>query len=260
MNTVTDVLVYRLSDNRSGLTFSLKTGRKANLTVFEKDENGNATRRAIRHCPNEQSIYVEEQSQYAKVDPIIFNLGVLKVKGDQPTTIKFLNAHPSNVSNGGSWFELINDEQEAKESIEIDELKIDLKYLVRSKAKEKDGIHALKAEVAVLLRSVDEAGAKGIEELKQVLYNSIETDPYYFSDDAGNPSIFDDDEILRKYLVLKSLKDGVIRKSPNNKSITWNKGEVIATAPLGKDLIDYFTDFLSTDEGILVLEEMTRRS
>lgn len=249
---------YRLANDRSGESFMLKVGRKGNLTIFDEDEG---VRRAIRHCPNQKSVFRDEQDDYAVVAPIIFVNGYLTVKATEPITQQFLDLHPSNVDNGGGWFETVNDELEAKESIEVDELKVDLKYLVRQKSKEKDGIHALKAEAAVVLNSVDQAGAKGLEELKQILYNEIEADPYYFTDEAGNPTIFDNDEITRKYIVLKSLKDGVIRKSPNNKSIMWAKNkEIIATAPLGIDLVDYFTTFLSTDEGILVLEEITRRS
>jgi hypothetical protein len=249
---------YRLADDRSGESFMLKVGRKGNLTIFDEEEK---VRKAIRHCPNQRSVFRDEQDDYAEVSPIIFVNGYLKVASTEPITQKFLDLHPSNVLNGGQWFEAVDDELEAKESIELDEIKIDLKYLVRQKAKEEDGIHALKAEVAVVLNSVDEAGSKGIEELKQILYNEIEADPFYFTDDSNNPVIFDNDEITRKYIVLKSIKDGVIRKSPNNKSIIWSKNkEVIATAPLGIDLVDYFTSFLSTDEGMLVLEEITRRS
>jgi hypothetical protein len=249
---------YRLTDNRSGSTLMLMVGRKGNLTIMDEKKK---TRRAIRHCPNQTSIYRDEQDSFAVVSPIIFEGGYIKVKGDQPMTQKFLNEHPSNKANGGEWFELVDDEMEAKESIENEELKIDLKYLVRQKSKEKDGIHALKAEVSVILGSVDQAGSKGIEELKQSLYNEIESNPDYFTDESGNPTIFDNDEVLRKYIVLKSIKDGVIRKSPNNKSIVWAKTKaVIATAPVGVDLVDYFTSYLSTDDGILVLEEITRRS
>jgi len=109
--------------------------------------------------------------------------------------------------------------------------------------------------------SIDQVASKGTEELKRILYNEIENSPEYFTDEAGNPVIFDNGEVFRKYLVLKSIKDGIIKKSPNNKSIMWVKDkEVIATAPVGVDLVDYFTSYLATDEGMLVLEEITRRS
>lgn len=252
---------YRLANNRSGETFMLSVGRKGTLTIFDETIGENGARRAIRHAPNQKSIFRDLQDEHALVQPIIFTAGYLDVKATEPITQEFLDKHPANVRNGGQWFEPVDEEQEAKESIEMDELKVDLKYLVRQKSKEKDGIHALKAEAAVLLNSVDSAGRKGLEELKQILYNEIEVNPEYFTDDSNNPTIFDNDEVFRKYLVLKSIKDGIIKKSPNNKSILWTRGnETIVTAPVGVDLVDYFTSYLSTDDGMLVLEEITRRS
>lgn len=249
---------YRLADNRSGESFIPKTGRNGRLTIFDEETN---TRRAIRHCPNQPSIFIDEQDKFARVSPVLFTSGYLTVSGKDPITQQFLDAHPSNVANGGKWFEFIDEEKEAKESIEIDELQIDLKYAVRQTAKKKDGIHKLKAEVAVITGSIDRASRKGIEELKQELYNHIESNPYYFTDDLGNPNIFDNEEILRKYMVLKALQDGVIRKSANSKTMMWAKGkEKIYSAPIGVELVEAFSEYLTTDEGMLVLEEITRRS
>ena len=249
---------YRLSDNRSGESFMVKTGRNGRLTILDTEKK---VRRAIRHCPNQPTIFIDEQDSFARVSPIIFTSGYLTVSAKDPITQYFLDNHPSNVANGGTWFEFIDEEQEAKESIEIDELQIDLKYTVRKVAKQKEGIHKLKAEVAVITGSVDIASRKEIEELKQILYNHIEIDPFYFTDDEGNPNIFDNEDVFRKYMVLKALKDGVIRKSPNNKTIMWgNDKKTIVSAPIGVELVEYFTGYLTTDEGMLILEEITRRS
>lgn len=249
--------VYRLTDNRSGESVQLSSGRKGKLSIYDE---GTKRRRAIRHCPNQRSVFIDEQDEHAYVEPIIFLRGILEATGDNPITQEFLDHSPHNVANGGSWFELEDDEKEAKKSIQLDELKTDLKVMIRDKAKEKDGIHALKAEVSVILGSVDDSASKGIEELKQILYNKVEENPEYFTDDAQNPIIFDDDFVYRKYVVLKSLKDGVIKKSPSNKSIVWNDNSIIATAPIGRDLVDFFTEFLESDEGMLVMEEIARKS
>ena len=250
--------IYRLADNRSGESFMPKTGRNGRLTIFDEEKN---IRRAIRHCPNQASIFIDEQDKFARVSPILFTSGYITVSGKNPVTQLFLDVHPSNVANGGKWFEFIDEEKEAKESIEVDELQIDLKYAVRQTAKKKDGIHKLKAEVAVITGSIDKASRKGIEELKQELYNHIESDPYYFTDDSGNANIFDNEDVFRKYMVLKALKDGVIRKSPNSKTMLWGKNkEAIVSSPIGVELVEYFTSYLTTDEGMLILEEITRRS
>lgn len=249
---------YRLADDRSGESCMIKTGKKGSLTVFDEEAE---SRRAIRHCPNQKSIFMDEQDKFGLVEPIIFQYGYLEVAANQPITQKFLDAHPSNKANGGGWFEEVNEEQESKESILDDELRVDIKYAVRQMAKKKDGIHELSAVVAVLLDNVEEASNMGLESLKRVIYNEIDADASYFTDEKGNVNIFDDDSIKRKYLILRAIKEGIIRKSPNNRAMLWTRDKkVIATAPRSIELVEYFSDYLTTEEGMLVLEEITRRS
>lgn len=249
---------YRLTDSRSGEAFMLKTGRSKNLLHFDEEMKYN---RAIRHCPNEKSIYIDEQSDHALVQPIIFKQGFLDVKREDQATQKFLTAHPDNVLNGGGWFEEINDEIEAEEDIEREELIAEIRQVIKKKGDEEEGIYALEMIASILINSVVTASKMSKSELKREIYRYADSDPDYFTDDEGNVNIFDDEDIQRKYLVLRALKDNVIKKSPNKKSILWTSGnKVIATAPQGLDLIDYFSDYLSTDEGILVIEEIKRRT
>lgn len=249
---------YRLANDQSGESFMLKVGRNRRLLSFDPEKKRN---RAIRHCPNEASIFVEEQSDHALVEPIVFITGYLDVKAEDQVTQIFLDTHPDNVANGGTWFEEVNDEVEAKESIEIEELIMDIKQAVRDKSKEKDGIYALEAVVAVLTGSVVGASEMGKEELKREIYMAVDRNPYYFVNDAGDVTIFEDDYILRKHLTLVALRNGVIRKSTNNKSIVWGDSkQVITTAPKSMDTIDFFAEFLTTDEGMIVFDEIKRRS
>ena len=256
---------YRLTDDRSGEAFLLKTGKKGNMSIFDpnfkRTDGGKGARRAIRHCPNQKSIFMDEQDQYALVEPIIFLGGYLEVPSTQPITQEFLNNHPSNTANGGSWFEEVNDEIEAQEGIADDELRMDIKQLIRTTAKKKDGIHELRAVAAVLLNSVEQTYDKGIEELKSLLYNEVDADPKYFTDEDGNITIFENDHMQRKYLTLRAVRDGIIKKSVNGKSMLWSKGsKLIATAPTSIDLVEHFAEYLTTEDGMLVAEEILKRS
>lgn len=249
---------YRLLDDRSGEAFLLKTGKNKRLLIFDTEEKIN---RAIRHCPNEKSIFLDEQSNHALVEPIVFEFGNLDVPYTDTITQQFLDRHPDNKANGGGWFEEVNEEAEATYEIETEELIHDIKQAVREKEKEEDGIYALEMTVAVILDSVDEASKMTKAELKRVIYNEADRNPEYFTDSNGNITIFDDEDTSRKYMTLRAIADGIIKKSPNNKSMVWAKdGKVIATAPVGLELVEYFSDFLSTDEGILVIEELKRRT
>lgn len=249
---------YRLTDSRSGEAFMLKTGRNKRLLAKDSEKGYN---RAIRHCPNEISIFIDEQSEHALVEPIIFRNGLLDVKPEYQSTQKFLASHPDNTANGGNWFEEINDEQEAGEDIEVEELISDIKQTVRAKGDEEDGIYALEMVASILLNSVTQAGKMTKSELKRTIYQYADSNPYYFTDDEGNVNIFDDEYLQRKYLVLRAIKDNIIKKSPNKKSMLWvSNSKVIATAPQSIDLIEHFTDYLSTDDGILVIEEIKKRT
>lgn len=251
---------YILADGRSGESCMIKTGKKGTLTVFDEEQN---IRRAIRHCPNQKSIFMDEQDKHALVEPIIFEFGSLEVSAKNPITQQFLDKHPSNCANSGQggWFLEINEEEEAKESIQDDELRMEIMYAVKKMAKTEDGIHELSAVASVILGSVHEASQMGIEQLKRIIYNSIDSNPDYFTDEDGNVTIFEDDDIKRKYIILRAIKEGIIKKSSNGRAMLWGRdGKLIATAPRSIDLIEYFSDYLTTEEGILVGEEITRRS
>lgn len=249
---------YRLADDRSGLAFILKIGKNKRLLIWDEEAG---ISRPIRHCPSEKSIFVDEQSENAYVEPIIIMHGNIEVPRESQITQMFMDSHPDNVANGGTWFEEINDEKEAENDLIIDEIKIDIYNAVREKASEDGGEYELESVVAVLENSVQEASEMGLKSLKRRIYQEIESNPLYFCDEDGNVTIFEDDYIIRKYFALRAIKEAIIKKSSNNKSMVWVKdGKTIATAPRGLELIEYFADFLGTEEGMLVSEEIKRRS
>ena len=256
-NTKFKAKEYRLTGDRSGLAYIIKTGKKRKLLVFDEDKG---VSRPIRHCPNEPTIYADKQSEFAFVQPLWFMHGYLEVPRESQITQQFLDMHPDNVANGGNLFEEINDEKEAENDLKIDDIKIDIYNAIRKIASEDGGEYKLEAVVAVLEDSVVTASEMGLKSLKRRLYQEVEADYEFFCDDSGNVTIFQDDFISRKYFVLRALKENVIKKSPNNKSIVWTRdGNLIATAPRGVELTDFFTDFLATEEGMLVGEEIKRR-
>lgn len=249
---------YRLADDRSGLAFIMKTGKNRKLLIFDEEKE---ISRPIRHCPSEKSIFIDEQSEHALIEPIIFMYGSIEIPRESQITQRFLDAHPDNVKNGGTWFEEINEEAEAENDLILDEIKIDIYNAVREKSVQDGGEYELEAVVAVLDNNVQAASDMGLKSLKRRIYQQIEQNPLYFCDENGNVTIFEDDYITRKYFVLRSIKEGIIKKSPNNKSMVWVRdNKIIVSAPRGLELSDYFADFLATEEGMLVSEEIKKRS
>src|SRR5210317_311482 len=84
---------YRLLDDRSGLSTIMKTGKNGKILIFDKTLN---ISRPIRHCPSERSIFIDEQSEHAYVEPIIFLGGNLLVPKESQMTQQFLDASPDN--------------------------------------------------------------------------------------------------------------------------------------------------------------------
>tara|TARA_R110000851_G_scaffold185529_2_gene334817 strand:+ start:289 stop:1077 length:789 start_codon:yes stop_codon:yes gene_type:complete len=251
---------YRLTDDRSGLAVITKTGKdkKRRLMVWDEEKK---ISRPIRHCPSEPSIFMDEQSEFAYVVPIVFMHGYLEVPKEQQITQRFLDNHPDNFANGGNWFEEVNDEKESETELDLAEMKVDIYNAIRERAEKDDGAYALEAVVAVLEDSVVVASEMGMKSLKRRIYQEIESNPFYFVDDDGDVTVFEDDYINRKYFVLRAIKEAVIKKSPTNKSMVWVRdNKTIATAPRGVELTDFFTDFLATEDGMLVAEEIKKRS
>ena len=60
--------------------------------------------------------------------------------------------HPDNVANGGSIFEVVDDEKDAEDTLEVEELILDIKQAIRDKAREatESSLIELEAAVAVL--------------------------------------------------------------------------------------------------------------
>jgi hypothetical protein len=98
------------------------------------------------------------------------------------------------------------------------------------------------------------------DELKRTIYAEAEKNPERFIDSKGNVTIFEEDSTARKYLVLRAMHDGVIKVSSNNRMITWEDNTKIVDVPISIRPTDYLTDFLQTEDGMLLAEEITKRS
>jgi len=93
------------------------------ISIYDKETD---SIRTARYCPNENSIWMEEQSENSRTEPIIFRDGYLTVRAEQPNLRHFLDLHPSNVSNGGSQFKVNIDRQ-------MSEIKHDLLMIAKKK-------------------------------------------------------------------------------------------------------------------------------
>ena len=50
-------------------------------------------------------------------------------------------------------------------------------------------------------------------ELKRTLFQHVDSNPYYFTDGQGKVDIFKNDFVAKKYIGLRAISEGIIRKS-----------------------------------------------
>lgn len=248
---------YRLCNARSGETFLIKVGRNKQLVIFDEATQRN---RAIRHCPNEKSIFLDEQTEHAVVETIEFQYGRLVVDKYDIITQEFMRASPENKANGGRKFELVDEEKDSNNMVEREELVNDIKNRIREEEKKGDiGITTLERLVSTLIGSVAIARTMDVAELKRKLYAEANANPSFFTKGSNEITAFDDSFLEVKYVVLSAIADGVLKSQPSIQAITWADGSEIFRAARGKDTINEFSEFLVMEENQLTYKEIIDR-
>jgi hypothetical protein len=222
---------------QSQATFMLM---QSGVTVYDKDQN---KVREIRYCERENSIYKDEQAPNSVKSPVIFRMGRLFVPKTKPNLMNFLMMHPANSANGGSMFELI-DEQKKKE------VSLDKEFMVN------DAINLLRTKDLDDLFSVAVAYGMDVDrpvaEIKHDLLVKAKKDPAGFIESFDNPSVAMKSKIKMadKYNVIKLSADGV----------RWfDSNQLIVSVPAGKDPLDVFVRYCLTEAAVPVVEEIDRQ-
>lgn len=214
--------------------------KQSGVTVHDKEQD---VLRAIRYCPAESSIYMDEQSEFARQEAIVFNDGRLFVRPDQPNLREYMNAHPGNVANGGSLFRLENKEKKA-------ELKVDQEFLVAdavSLVRDKD-LNDLLGVAVSLGMNVD----RPVNEIKHDLLVYAKKSPKAFIESFDNPTVEMKAKIRQaaKFQILKMGNDGV----------RWyDSNQLIVSVPAGKDPLDVFVRYCLTESAVPVVEEIDKQ-
>ncbi len=216
--------LYETLGKRGGIFFKLRANK---LTVFD-DETGQ--RRAIRYCPGEASIYVDEQSDQAVREHVIFRNKMLVVPYDQPSLREYLDKHPDNAANGGGSFRLVDNKVNSISLIKarpIEEL-LPVAMSLKINTNQKD----LQVKRALVLYA------------KKKPQNFIE--------------MFDNPLVHARTSVMQALDFQII--SEKKGVIVWSDtGKLVVSVPVGQDAIDTMTRFCLTDKGSSVLNEINRQ-
>ena len=227
---------YVLNGSFSPLTFFVR-GR--GIIWFDEEKGIN---REIRYATNQNSLFVEEQDENARLGHIVFRDGVLHVPKSQPLLQQLLEIyHPKK----GKW-SLIDQEAKARDYVEDLEIELDALNLARELE-----IEHLEAIMRTELgSSVTKMSSK---ELKRDAYAFAKRDPKLFTDLAN------DEDIKLRNLANRAAELGLIKLTDNNTVFKHKNGKKIITVPFDEHPFIALAQYFKTDEGIDLMKSLTKK-
>jgi hypothetical protein len=204
------------------------------VTIYDKE---NDTVREIRYCPNEPSIYVDEQSENAIKQSVIFELGRIFVPKEKPNLNKFLELHPANEINGGNIFKLVNKKKDAEQELEREFLVSDAISIVRDR------------DINDLLPIAMYYGININAATTEIRYNLLriaKSKPKDFLQSLDSPEVTCRSSIKQAsdYQILATRENGVY---------WFDSNALIVSVPVGQDSIDTMVRFCLTEKGASTL-------
>ena len=150
----------------------------------------------------------------------------------------------------------MDDAREAREAMKTDDLILDIQYEIKQMAKD-NRKSDLEAIASVLEMSIERVRNRSVEELRQIINKHVKENPYRFVKD-GEVELLSD-KTYRQWIALKAIKEGVLEVSRDQKRISWGASkEVAKTIPVGRKPVEWLTDYLASDDGTIMLEEISR--
>jgi hypothetical protein len=207
------------------------------VTVYDEEQD---TVREIRYCPNEPSIFVDEQSQNAKRETIIFEMSRLFVPKNKPNLRKFMDMHPENIANGGSLFEKVDNKAKAELDLQKEFLVSDAVIKVRD-----TDINDLLPVALFFNIDVNQA----VSEIRYNLLNIARKKPEEFM------SAFDDPTVTSRSLA-KQASDYQFIALRENGVYWYDTNKLIVSVPVGRNSLDVMTRFMLTEQGASVYSEL----
>lgn len=215
----------------AGILFRIKS----DAIIYDKETGRN---RQIRYCPNEPSVYADEQSSNAIRAHVLFEEGILAVPAEQANLQDYLDLHPMNKANGGGTFELINTEAKAEVDLDNEFLLHDAVSLVRNKS-----IDELMPIAIYLGMDTNQKNA----ELKRELLMEAKGNPKRFIDLFDNPTV-------QVRSIVKKAVDFQILNSKEDGMYWFDSNRLIVATPVGQDTVKVMTQFCLTEKGSSALE------
>ena len=229
---------YILKNGMSPLTYKIKS---KGILWFDETTNEN---REIRYTSNQKSLFRDEQDNYARLEHIVFENGVLSVPRTQPLLQQLLSIyHPQR---NGLWEEL-DPVQEAVD--DLDAIEYELKAMKLVQELDVEHLEAiLRTEVG------SEVTTMSSKEIKRDCYLFAKSEPKLFIEVA------EDDDIKLRNLANRCVEAGIVKLSEDNTVFQWAaNGKKIMTVPFDEHPYGAFARFFKTDDGVDVMKAIMKK-
>ena len=216
---------------KAGIVYMLP---QKGVTVYDEE---NDTVREMRYCPNEPSIWADEQGEKSVKQSVVFRNGRLFVPKEKPNLKKFLDLHPLNMANGGPVFKMLDKRRDAEKELEKEFLLNDAISLVRE------------TEINDLLPVAIYFGININTQTSEIRYNLLNIarkKPQDFIQAFDSPQVQARSSIqqAKDYQIINLKKDGVYWFDSNG---------LIVSVPVGQKAMDVMVRFCLTEKGSSVL-------
>jgi len=222
---------------KSGVVYMLP---QKGVTVYDEEKD---SVRELRYCPNEPSVWRDEQSENATRQSVIFREGKLFVPKSQPNLRIFMEKHPFNSENGGNMFQLVDKKRDAEKELQKEFLLTDAVSMVRDK------------DIQDLLPVAMYFGININTSVSDIRFNLLriaKTKTQEFIESFDSPQV-------KTRSILQQASDYQIIKL-NKDSVKWfDTNQMIVSVPVGQDPLDVVTRFCLTEKGASVLSMLEDR-
>jgi len=226
-------VVYEIP-KRAGIVYMIN---QSGVTVYDKESDAV---RQIRYCPNENSIFVDEQSVNAKKEAIVFRNGNLLVPKTKPNLRRFLDIHPANMANGGTVFKLVDNKRNTEKELTSEFEVFDAVALVRDK-----DIDELIPVAMFFNVNID----RPVTEIKYDLLRIAKSKPADFIQSFDNPTV------KTRAVIHKANEYNIIKIKDSG--VYWtDSGGLIVSVPVGQNSMDVMVRFCLTEKGAEVMSSI----
>mgnify|MGYP003108528241 FL=1 len=223
--------------SRAGVVYMLP---QKGVTIFDSE---NDTVREIRYCPNEPSIYVDEQSDNAIKESVAFREGKLFVPKEKPNLRKFMESHPMNTANGGHIFRKVDKKKDASNELEKEFKVSEAVAMVRDK-----DINDLLPIALYFNVNIN----KPSSEIRFNLLRIAKSKPQDFIESFDSPSV-------TARSIVQQAKDYQIIEVKEDRCSWFDSKSMIVSVPVGQDPMDVMIRFCLTEKGSAVLSSLEER-